>query len=74
MTKYLDIDELAKLLGKSHATIRRNLRESPRRVPPKMHIPGTKMLRWRLVEVEIWLEEQRLPTESQVTGETKNRV
>lgn len=59
MTNYLDIDELAKLLGKSQETIRKNLRDNPRRVPPRMHMPGTKMLRWRKTEVEIWLEEQQ---------------
>jgi len=58
MPNYLDIDELAELLGISSATIRRNLRLAARNVPPKMHIPGTKMLRWRRADVEVWLEEQ----------------
>jgi predicted DNA-binding transcriptional regulator AlpA len=58
MTKYLDIYELGELLGKSPATIRKNLRRNPRRVPPRMHIPGTKMLRWRVVDVEVWRDEQ----------------
>lgn len=57
MTTYLDIDELALLLGESARTIRRNLARRPSAVPPKMHIPGTAMLRWRLHEVENWMAE-----------------
>lgn len=58
MTKYLDIFELGELLGKSPETIRKNMRINPSRVPPRMHIPGTKILRWRPVEVNNWLVEQ----------------
>ena len=57
MTKYLDIDELAALLGQRADTIRKKLRVSPYALPPKMHIPGSRMLRWRAHEVKIWLQE-----------------
>jgi predicted DNA-binding transcriptional regulator AlpA len=59
MTNYLDIDELAELLAVRPETIRRNLKHNPERVPPRMHLPGTKMLRWREHEVKLWLDEQR---------------
>jgi predicted DNA-binding transcriptional regulator AlpA len=59
MTNYLDIDELAELLAVRPETITRNLKHNPGRVPPKMHIPGTGMLRWREHEVRFWLDEQR---------------
>ncbi|KRB79079.1 hypothetical protein ASE07_05170 [Noviherbaspirillum sp. Root189] len=58
MTKYLDIWELGELLGRAPETIRKQMRSDPRRVPPRMHIPGKKMPRWSASEVEAWLEEQ----------------
>lgn len=57
MTNYLDIYELAELLEKRPETIRKNLKSRPWTVPPRMHIPGTRILRWRKHEVEAWLEE-----------------
>lgn len=59
LTKHLDIYELAELLGKKPETIGKNMRSNPRRMPPRMHIPGTRMLRWRAAEVEWWRREQR---------------
>jgi predicted DNA-binding transcriptional regulator AlpA len=59
MTKYLDIDELAEILGKRTETIRKKLRVAPHALPRKMHIPGSKMLRWRKHEVESWVKDQR---------------
>ena len=58
MTKYLDIYELSEILGKSRATIRKALKSNARTVPPRMHIHGTRMLRWRKSDVDVWLEEQ----------------
>lgn len=57
MSAYLDIDELAQMLGRSSSSIRRNLARRPFLVPPKMHIPGSKMLRWRARDVESWMFE-----------------
>jgi predicted DNA-binding transcriptional regulator AlpA len=59
MTTYLDIWELSELLGRAPETIRKQLRSDPQRIPPRMHIPGTRMLRWKASEVEAWLEEQK---------------
>lgn len=59
MATYLDVFELAEILGRTPATIRRNMRCRPWLVPAKMHIPGTRMLRWRATDVEVWLAEQK---------------
>lgn len=58
--KYLDIFELAELLSVSPETIRRNIRLRPWAVPPKMHIPGTRLLRWRSDQVRLWQEETQV--------------
>jgi predicted DNA-binding transcriptional regulator AlpA len=57
MESYLDIAELAVLLGQSQSTIKRKLSTHPHCLPPRMHLPGTKMLRWRSHDVENWKVE-----------------
>ncbi len=57
MTTYLDIDELAMLLGRSVRSVKRDMVRSPTSVPPKMHIPGSALLRWRAYEVQNWIVE-----------------
>jgi predicted DNA-binding transcriptional regulator AlpA len=71
MTKYLDIDELATFLGQSTQTIKKKLRSVPAQLPPKMHIPGSKMLRWRMHEVENWLTDTG---RSKVMGEKSSSM
>ena len=61
MTTYLDIDELAELLGLQRDTVRKKLRNAPWALPPAMHIPRSKMLRWRAHEVKGWLSEHKMP-------------
>lgn len=53
--KILDLYELAALLGRSPETIKKDMRRNPMAVPPRLHIPGTRLLRWREVDVEAWL-------------------
>lgn len=57
MSKLLDVQELARLLRRSPETIKRDLRRNPAAVPPRLTLPGTRLLRWRPVDVERWLEE-----------------
>lgn len=57
MSMYLDVHDLTTLLGQSTRSIRNNLAERPHLVPPKMHIPYSRMLRWRAHEVESWMFE-----------------
>lgn len=61
MQKLLDIHELATVLGRSPETIKKDLRRNPLAVPPRLHIPGTRMLRWRACDVEAWLAANILP-------------
>ena len=51
----LDLDDLATMLGRSPETIKKDLRRNRLAVPPRVHIPGTRLLRWRLTDVEAWL-------------------
>lgn len=55
MEKILTLDELAAVLKRSANTIKNDLRRNPGAVPPRMKLPGTRLLRWRLVDVQAWL-------------------
>lgn len=65
MDKLLDVDELAQLLGRSAGTIKKDLKRNPSAVPPRVHLPGTRLLRWRPVDVERWLAEHVLEGDQQ---------
>ncbi|MDO8905960.1 AlpA family transcriptional regulator [Hydrogenophaga sp.] len=52
----LTLDQLASILGRSPETIRKDLVRNSGAVPPRLVIPGTRLLRWRAVDVERWLE------------------
>ncbi len=51
----LDLTDLASLLGRSPETIKKDIKRNRLAVPPRLHIPGTRLLRWRRVDVEQWL-------------------
>jgi predicted DNA-binding transcriptional regulator AlpA len=51
----LDLDDLATLLGRSPETIKKDLRRNRLAVPPRVYILGTRLLRWRMTDVEAWL-------------------
>ena len=53
--KLLDLDDLASLLGRSPETIKKDMVRNHLAVPPRLHIPGTRLLRWRQVDVAAWL-------------------
>lgn len=57
MSYLLDLLELAELLGRSPETIKKDLRRNPLAVPPRLHIPGTRLLRWRRADVDAWLAQ-----------------
>jgi predicted DNA-binding transcriptional regulator AlpA len=54
-TELLDLNELASMLGRSPETIKKDMLRNHLAVPPRLHIPGTRLLRWRRVDVEAWL-------------------
>lgn len=65
--KLLDLNELATLLGRSPETIKKDLRRNRSAVPPRVFIPGTRLLRWRSADVDAWLAglvEQRQEAKS----------
>ncbi len=51
----IDIQELAALLQRSPETIRKDLRRNPAAVPPRVILPGVRLLRWRPADVDGWL-------------------
>jgi predicted DNA-binding transcriptional regulator AlpA len=53
--KLLDLHELSELLSRSPETIKKDLKRNRLAVPPRLHIPGTRLLRWRRVDVDAWL-------------------
>ena len=54
--KLIDLHELGELLGRSPETIKKDLVRNPLAVPPRLHIPGTRLQRWRASDVDAWLE------------------
>ena len=51
----LDLTDLADMLGRSPETIKKDIHRNRLAVPPRLHIPGTRLLRWRRVDVDAWL-------------------
>lgn len=51
----IDINELAALLQRSPETIRKDVVRNPAAVPPRVLLPGTRLLRWRASDVDDWL-------------------
>lgn len=53
----LTLQDLSLVLGRSPETIRKDLRRNPKAVPPRLVLPNTRQLRWRLQDVGVWLEQ-----------------
>lgn len=51
----LDLNELGAVLGRSPETIKKDMKRNRLAVPPRLHIPGTRLLRWRQIDVDHWL-------------------
>jgi len=56
MNPLLDIDGLARILKRGASTIHRDIRRNPDAVPPRLTLPGTRLLRWREADVASWLD------------------
>jgi len=54
----LELGDLATLLGRSPETIRKDIHRNPTAVPPWLVIAGTRLLRWRAVDVHAWLAQR----------------
>ena len=55
--RLLGLEEVAALLGRSPQTVKKDLKRNPLAVPPRLYVPGTRLLRWRPCDVQAWLEE-----------------
>lgn len=51
----LDLNDLAALMKRSPDTIKKDMKRNPQAVPPRVQIPGTRLLRWRTADVDAWL-------------------
>jgi len=54
----LELGDLANLLGRSPETVRKDIHRNPAAVPPRLVIAGTRLLRWRAVDVQAWLAQR----------------
>lgn len=68
MTPLLTLDDIAHVLGRSAGTIKRDLRRNPDAVPPRLQLPGTKLLRWRQQDVQTWLDSFAVSANSDAGG------
>ena len=55
LERLLTLEDLAEMLGRSAQTIKKDLRRNPDAVPPRLQLPGTRLLRWRATDVQAWL-------------------
>ncbi len=71
-TELLDLTDLASLLGRSPETIKKDMLRNHLAVPPRLHIPGTRLLRWRQVDVAAWLASHVEQRDVQECGNQKD--
>jgi predicted DNA-binding transcriptional regulator AlpA len=53
----LNIHEIAAIMQRSVETVRKDLHRNPQAVPPRVILPGTRLLRWRAEDVADWLQQ-----------------
>lgn len=52
----IDASELGKIIGRATATIRKDCTRRPDTLPPRVVIPGSRKLLWRVDDVRAWLQ------------------
>ena len=57
--KTLTVDDLAALLQRSVATLKSDVSRRPHTLPPRLVVPGTKVVMWLESDVHEWLESLR---------------
>ena len=57
----LTIDDLAVILNRARATIATEVTKAPHKLPPRLHLPGSRRVLWLKEDVENWLAEHRPP-------------
>lgn len=53
----LKVADLAKILHKSEGTIRHDICRNPDGLPPRLELPGSHRILWRLETVLEWLDK-----------------
>lgn len=53
--RLLTVTDLSRILGRSPNTVRADVHRNPGALPPRLNVPGTRLLRWRPVDVEQWI-------------------
>ena len=57
--KTLTVEDLAALLQRSVATLKSDVSRRPHTLPPRLVVPGTKVVMWLESDVLEWLESLR---------------
>jgi predicted DNA-binding transcriptional regulator AlpA len=58
-SQLIGIDEVAKLLNMEINTAKVNITRHPETLPPRIKIPGTRLVRFMLKDVRDWIEKHR---------------
>lgn len=53
----IGVDEMATILHKTPRTVSEDVYRRPESQPPRLRIPGSSKILWRVVDVERWLAE-----------------
>jgi predicted DNA-binding transcriptional regulator AlpA len=78
--RLLTIATLAPILGLSPRTLRNKLCADPSSLPPRVKVPGTRGPRWRMSDVQAWLNalplncEPDLPVPARRPGRRRKAV
>ncbi len=58
LTKTVGLEEMAAIVGRKVSTVRGDVTRRPESLPPRLMIPNSRLVRWRLVDVERWLADR----------------
>jgi len=50
-------DELADMLGMAASTLKRDAHRKPEKLPPRVKMPGTNRMAWKLATVQAWIAQ-----------------
>ena len=59
--RLLTVEDMERYTGRKASTIRVDVTRRPETLPPRWHIPGTRLVRWRLGDVVEWMRENSKP-------------
>ena len=56
--KTIRIEELSEILHRSVTSIASDVTRRPESLPPRLLIPNSRTVLWRMIDVERWLEDR----------------